>query len=230
MSANLATLEELAATLRLPLDTIDEDAGEAALAGASALIREEIGQSLDLIVDDVVQLRSTGGRLLLLPELPVLDVALVRIRVPGRDWIELTDGTHYEVELGREGMLWRIDSLLTFGGSLELIAPTLLGEWPRSLSGRGPNGWVEVTYSHGYALPGQFGSGEVAGVERLPEVASTVAKRVAARGYINPEAVGQETTGRATQVVYGDTPGLYLSERDKRDLNPLRPGNRGGSR
>lgn len=220
---NLATLEELAATMRLPLDTIDEDAAEAALAGASALVREEVGQDLDLVIDDVVVLRSTGGRQLLLPELPVLEVALVRVRRPGGEWAELVEGTDYEVELGRVGILWRIG-----GGTLAGF--DTVGEWPRTLTGsRGPHGWVEVTYSHGYATPGLFGSGDIAGIERLPEVASTVTKRVAARGYVNPEAVAQETNGRST-VGYGDAPGLYLSDRDRRDLHALRPGTRGGSR
>lgn len=226
----LATVEELADVMRLPIGTIDEVAAAAALAGAGNLIRKEVGQHLDYVADDVIQLRSTGGRLMLLPELPVVDVTLVRIRVPSRDWVELTEGTDYELELGRDGMVWRIASALTFGGSLELMSPTLIGEWPRSLSGRGPNGWVEFTYSHGYALGDEFGSGIPAGVDVLPPIANTVALRVAARGYINPEAVSQETTGRATQVVYGDTPGLYLSKADKDDLGALRPGNRGGSR
>lgn len=230
MSGALCTLEKLSKVMRLPIGTIDEDAATEAIDGAGELIREETGQALDYVLDDVVQLRSTGGRLILLPELPVIEVSLVRIRVPGRDWVTLTADTDYEVELGRDGMLWRIASVLQFGGSLELTSPTLIGEWPRSLSGRGPNGWVEATYSHGYALGDEFGSGLPDGIALPPGILATVAARVAARGYVNPEAVAQETTGRATNVVYGDAPGLYLSDKDKRDLNPLRPGNRGGSR
>lgn len=231
MSGALCTLEKLSKVMRLPLGTIDEDAATEAIEGAGELIRQETGQALDFVADDVVQLRSTGGRLILLPELPVVDVSLVRIRVAGRaDWVTLTAGADYEVELGRDGMLWRIASVLQFGGSLELISPTLIGEWPRSLSGRGPNGWVEATYSHGYALGDEFGSGIPADVPLPPGILATVTARVAARGYVNPEAVAQETTGRATNVQYGDTPGLYLSDKDKTDLNPLRPGNRGGSR
>lgn len=230
MSGFLCTLEKLSKAMRLPLDTIDTDAALEAIEGAGNLVRQEVGQALDFIADDVVSLRSTGGRLILLPELPVTEVSLVRIRVPTKAWVTLTADQDYEVELGRDGMLWRISSVLQFGGSLELMSPTLIGEWPRSLSGRGPNGWVEATYSHGYAIGDEFGSGIPDGVEPLPAIAATVTARVAARGYVNPEAVAQETTGRATNVVYGDAPGLYLSDKDKTDLDPLRPGNRGGSR
>jgi len=225
----LVTLEALAETMRLPVGTIDTAAATQAILGAGHLIRNELGQALDFIADDIVTLKSPGGRYLLLPEVPVVSVASVRIRTAGRGYIALVEGTDYELELGREGAIWRIDSVLDFGGSLWLQSPTLIGEWPRSLSGRGPNGWVEVIYSHGYAIGDEFGSGLPAGIEALPPIVSTVASRVAARGYVNPEAVTQETTGRFTNVVYS-TPGLYLSQADKDDLDSLRPGSRGGSR
>lgn len=231
MSGLLCTLERFATVIRLPLDTIDHDAAVEAIVGAGNIIRQEVGQALDYVADDVVSLRSTGGRLMLLPELPVIEVTAVRIRLPSvTDWVELTEGRDYEVELGREGMLWRIGNALFLSGPVGVSDPSIPGEWPRSLSGRGPNGWVEATYSHGYAIGDEFGSGLPEGIEVLPDVGATVCARVAARGYVNPEAVAQETTGRATNVQYGDTPGLYLSKRDKADLEPLRPGNRGGSR
>lgn len=204
---SLVTLEEFAAFLRLPLDTIDTDAASDALEGASSLVRDEVGQLLDYVADEVKVLRSTGGKCLLLPELPVVDVTLVRIRGAGEEWRELTAGVDYEVELGLEGALWRTTSALA-----GFFLPA--GEWPRG-SNRGPRGWVEVTYSHGYLV--------------FPQTARTVTKRVAARGYVNPEAVSQESTGTRT-TMFGDAPGLYLSKRDERDLARLRPGSRGGSR
>lgn len=216
----IVTVGEFAEFIRLPVDTIDQDAAAAVLSGASHLVREELGQALDYVADDVVTLKSPGGKLLLLPELPVIDVTLVRIRRPGGEWTELVAGTDYEVELGRAGKIWRIGS-----GAIGFFGETS-SEWPRTNGGRGLNGFVEVTNSHGYDLTG---GADYSDAEPVPELLKTVIKRVAARGYQNPEAVSQETTGRGT-VVYGQGLGLYLSNDDKRDLDSFRPGGAGGSR
>lgn len=221
MTAPLITKAELAAALRLPIEDLDDDEATSVIEGAGDLIREEVDQRLDFVADEVIVIRSTGGKALLLPELPVVDVTLVRVRGAGEEWRTLEVGVDYEVELGREGILWRTTSALN-----GFFLPA--GEWPRGAN-RGPRGWVEVTYSHGYATTDEFGSGVPEDVELLPNIAKTVAKRVAARGYVNPEAVAQETSGTRT-TVYGDAPGLYLSKRDGIDLRRLRPGSRGGSR
>lgn len=204
----LIFVPDFAAFIRLPIDTIDVDAANEAIQGASDLVRDELGQVIDFVADDVVQVESPGGKLVLLPEVPVVDVTLVRVRRPGGDWEILTAGTDYEAVLGRAAKIWRIGS----------------SEWPRA-TGRGLDGFIEVTNSHGYNTPTANG----ADAEDLPSLLATVVKRVAARGYQNPEAVSQETTGRGNTTVYSN-PGLYLSDGDKRDLERFRPGSRGGSR
>jgi hypothetical protein len=224
----LATVEELAVFMRLPTDTIDTDAAQAALDGASALVRDELGQALDYIADDVAVIRSRGGRCLALPELPVIDVTLVRVRLPAGEYVELTEGADYEADLAA-GVLWRIGNTLSVSTAGDFGNELLAGEWPRSATFRGPNGWIEVTYSHGYAVPFNIGTGGYSDAPtRLPESISTIIKRVAARGYHNPEAVSQETAGRFSTVVYGRSPGLYLSDEDKAALPYV--GSRGGAR
>lgn len=222
--ALLCTVPELARFMRLPIEDIDEDTANDVLVEAGGLVRGEVHQDLDFVVDDIIELRSDGGRALALPQLPVLEVALVRIRRPGHAYVELTADTDYELEGGMVGTLWRLGTTIP-GGFPH-------GTWPHGSQYRGPHGRVEVTVTHGYALStdDDFASGFPAGVLELPQPAITVVKRVAARGYVNPEGVAQETTGRSTNVQYGDTPGLYLSERDKRDLDCIRPGGAGGTR
>jgi hypothetical protein len=209
----LATVEELGVFMRLPMDTLDVDAAQAVLDGASALVVSELHQRLELVVGDVFSVRSPGGRQLLLPELPVLEVTEVRSRNAG-DTFTTLDAGDYDVELGRVGVVWRLNS-----------------EWPRPAGGRGPGGFLEVTYSHGYATPYNLASGDPYDPtpERLPDTIATVVKRVAARGYVNPEAVLQETSGRSA-TSYGTHAGLYLSATDKADLSEYRPGGKGGTR
>ena len=209
----LATVEELGVFMRLPMDTLDTDAAQAVLDGASSLVRSELHQRLELVIDDVFAVRSPGGRQLLLPELPVLEVTEVRERSAGATFTTL-DVADYEVELGRRGIVWRLNA-----------------EFPRPSGGRGPGGFLEVTYSHGYGTPFNLSSGDPYDPtpERLPDTITTVVKRVAARGYVNPEAVLQETSGRSA-TSYGSSAGLYLSDTDKADLSEFRPGGKGGTR
>lgn len=214
--APLATFEELVAFMRLPADTIDEDQASKVLVDASAMVREELRQNLDYTVDDIWVTRLNGGRCLLLPELPVLEVTEVAERFPGGAWATLTPDIDYEVDLDLTGTIWRLGR-----------------EWPgRHI--RGPGGQIQVTYSHGWGVPGNLGPAAPNDIARLPQIATTTVCRVAARGYVNPEAAAVAVAGRSS-TTFGfagsfGTPGLYLSKADKADLDGLRRGGRGGSR
>ncbi len=219
--ALLASVEDFAVFLDLPAGAINEAKATEMLEGASDLVRDEIGQSLDYIADDVWIARPNGGLLLLLPQLPVIDVTLVEERHdPADGYATLTADVDYEVDLF-DGTIHRRGRHVFSTGS------GLTGRqngWPGSVFPRHAGGLVRVTYSHGFAI----GPDVPDGVEPLPGSIATVAKRVAARGYENPEAVAQDTVGKVT-TSYGAAPGLYLSAGDKASLARLRPGGSGGS-
>jgi hypothetical protein len=196
----IVELGEFQAFLRLPDGALDVAQATEMLEGAAGLVRDEIGQSLDFVEDDIWTTRPRGGTILQLPQLPVTEVTLVEERrTIAAGWVSLVEDTDYEVDL--------------FDGTLHRLGHH---EWPSSIFPRRPGGLVRVTNSHGYP-------------EMMPDTIRTVVKRVAARGYENPEAVAQDTVGKVT-TSYGAAPGLYLSKSDCADLARERPGGKGGSR
>lgn len=107
--------------------SIDTEAAEQVLGMAADTIRAELGQQLDYVENDLFVAGPGTGRVLLLPELPVVEVS--RVVEYGLD---LVDG---------EGYTWSHAGTLTRLG----------GCWPVE-----PRA-VTVTYSHGFAvdeLPG----------------------------------------------------------------------------
>lgn len=113
-----ATAEDLRLFLRLR--SIDNATAEHLLGMAADTIRAELGQKLDYVENDLFVAGPSGGRVLLLPELPV--VTVTRVVEYG---VELVDG---------EGYTWSHAGTLTRLG----------GCWPVE-----PRA-VTVTYSHGY--------------------------------------------------------------------------------
>lgn len=216
----LVSLDDFAKFLRLTGD-LDEDAATEMIEGAGDLVRDELSQSLDYVADDVWTTRPRGGLLLLLPQLPVIDVTLVEERhEPADGWTTLVEDTDYEVDLFDGTLHRRGRHVFSTGSSLSGAVTS----WPGSVFPRHPGGLVRVTNSHGYAI----GPDVPDGVPPLPGSIATVVKRVAARGYENPEAVVQDTVGKVT-TSYGSAAGLYLSDGDKRSLARWRPGGKGGT-
>jgi hypothetical protein len=118
-----ATVEDLAAYLRVDVAALDLDGTAALLDMASAVIRTYTGQLLDYVEDDVVTIPSSHDRrrTLFLPQLPVLAVA---VTVGG---VEL-DHDAYDFEWTETGMITRPRHLW----------------WPRQ------PGQIVVTYTHGH--------------------------------------------------------------------------------
>jgi hypothetical protein len=174
------------------------------LALASDVVREELGQRIDRVDDDVAELEGKGTATLLLPEVPVLEVTGVEV-----DGAEL-DPDGYRLRRGDQGRL----AMLVRAGS-----------WPRHRP-------VIVTYSHGYRLHDdddleleegeELDGGEVPGTIRL------VIMRAAARAYFNPTEARQESVGRYSHTVA--TPTVALSDFDRATLGPAYPGTGGGRR
>jgi hypothetical protein len=116
-----ATTDDLADVLGYEVDPEDAQA-LAALDAATALIQAYTGQTIEQVADDVITLDGSGTRVLLLPELPVTNVASVS--VDG----EALAATDYQ---------WSADGYLRRTGS---------ATWPADLRS------VEVEYTHGYAV------------------------------------------------------------------------------
>lgn len=208
----IVNLAEFRAFLQLPDGQLDSAHATEMLEGAAGLVRDEIGQALDLVEDDVWTTRPRGGQLLQLPQLPVTAVTLVEERrTIATGWVSLTEDVDYEADLF-DGTLIRLGAAIFSTG--EGLNGQVTG-WPGSIFPRYAGGLVRVTYTHGFT--------------EIPDTIRTVIKRVAARGYENPEAVAQDVVGKVT-TSYGTSPGLYLSKGDKDDLAHARPGGRGGSK
>jgi hypothetical protein len=206
----LATPAEVAAFL--DEDVADLPAGiDLILELASDAVRDALGQRVDRVDDDEVEVIGAGTEVLLLPELPVIAVGGVTIPGDaGDDDEELleVDGA-WRLERGRNG---RYGVLRRLGGV-----------WPRRP--------ILVTgYDHGYALPDPEAlppvEGEVPGTIRL------VVIRAAVRALFNPVGVRQESVGRYSATYAGDagTVSVELSVGDRSTLGPFYPGSKGGRR
>jgi len=222
-SGTLVHPRSLALWLRDP--TIETDPSALYfLEQSSNLVRNEIGQRLDYVAEDVIDLTGPGGAAILLPELPVIEVLEVvehRLDASGVDTpTTLVAGVDYRAELGWDGRL----------GILRR-SPAPIGRWTRGYP-------VEVTYSHGYRTIttelDPYADGPAP--HPLPGVIETVVTRVAARGYTNPdytvsEKIGNYEVVRALRSAAGTPPvSLYLSAGDMADLAPYYPGSNSGAR
>jgi len=77
MLPNFATTADMELVLQQAIPADKEDAAEFALLTASMAVRNYCRQLIHLVADDVVRLWAPHGRLLFLPELPVVSVASV---------------------------------------------------------------------------------------------------------------------------------------------------------
>lgn len=205
MTDSLATTGAFAAYIgAFGVNNVDTARAELMLELASDEVRSYLGQHIAPPVDDaVVTLKGSGSPLLLLPQLPVLDVTQV-VETRGTTATTLVEGTDYRVELGadsRVGILHR------------------LGSYRRWTTGD-----VAVTYSYGYELEEGSGGGIM-----LPATLKSRVLAVATRGYLNPGQFRQESTGRMTVTHGASHPGLALSTCDKEALARFAPGTEGGA-
>lgn len=120
MSEPLATVAQLAAFLGREIDS-DDPAALQALDIASSSVRAYCGHHVSLATDDVAVLDGTGTAVILLPAIPISEVASVSVND-----VELTEERY---RWSSKGFIMRQDGL-TFPSS------------PQS---------VQVTYTHGWA-------------------------------------------------------------------------------
>jgi hypothetical protein len=201
----LITEAELAAFLEE--DEAELPAGAAFLIGlASDAVRDELDQRVDYVEDDVEEVMGEGTDVLLLPELPAIDVTSVAIPPgAGEEELELTVvAGDFRLERGR-------------GGRFGVLRRTDGGFWPRRP--------LLVTYSHGYKLEDPLADPPV--VNEVPGVIRLVVCRVAARMMTNPTGERQESAGRWS-ATHGAGP--EVTDTDRRSLGPFYPGTKAGSR
>lgn len=166
-----ATGAELKAALRRADLQDDDTALTLALEGATGTIQVYTCQDIERVEDQEVILDPPIGRLLLLPQMPVSEVASVEVLVDG-EWVALTEGEDYVVSLSR-GFLQRL-------GASAGPSWTNADEWPSQVSPWGTGlGSIRVTYTHGYS--------------EIPAAIKQVCLSLAARLFDNPTSLQQMT-------------------------------------
>lgn len=208
MSGSLVEVSDLAAWMRVDVSALNTPAAELYLELASGLVRDVLGQDLDYVQNDDVELIGPGSSVILLPQLPVWDVTVVE-ETRGSTTTALVAATGYRLELGPDGRVGIIRRL-----------PRPTAKW----TDRDP---VRVIYSHGYrTLNGSGGDAD------LPATIKAAILSAAGRGYANPTGKKQETIGRYsyTDATSAEKAGVFLTAADRHDLGPFFPGQRTGMR
>ena len=169
MSIPFVGTEDLGNYLRLELDDTD-DLGVIAVNAACDTVRSYLGQQVDLVSGDAVNLDGSGTDALLLPELPVVEITSVTTYdADGNDEEPLTVDEDYRIGTG--GILWRIPRY---------------NVWPLGHAN------IAVVYSHGYDTSISSGSGDCYG--GVPSDIRLIAVQLAARiydiGMVQQEAAG----------------------------------------
>lgn len=205
---SLVSTSDFAAWIGVDEANLNTAKAELFLDLASGLVRDALGQVIDFVQNDDVDLIGPGSSVILLPELPVWDVTLVEETRGSRTW-SLVEGKDYRLELGHDGRVGIIRRL-----------PRPTAQW----CDRDP---VRVIYSHGYRT--LYGSGAV---EELPATMKATVLEASVRAYGNPTGKKQETIGRYsyTDATSSEKAGVFLTAADLHDLGPFFPGQRTGAR
>ncbi len=199
---------------------------EIALDAACQLVRDDLGQTINLVRGDIETHDGTGRESILLRELPVIDVASVT-----EDDVELVPDDDYIVD-PRKGIIYRRSTTWSYGWSYGW-------SWPRRRQG------IVVIYDHGWAITEadvvNEDSGDEPIVDRVPSGIRLVALEAAARIYRAPQTLA--AVSAATSGVTSETIGSYsyttdtsaisaasdviargLNEDERRALDRYRPG------
>lgn len=204
----LATLDDVAATLGRALTTDQTTFGTRLLDLASGVVRSYTRQFISKVVDDVVTLPGNWGNTLELPQRPVSAVSSVVMNgatMPNTQW-KLVEGNLF---LGTGAFLPDYGSTI-WGGSA-LWGPAGSNQGPQAVGNtwQGPTAQITVTYTHGFDTTPQ---------DIVNIVAGLVANQLNAEVGIQSEAIG------SYKVVYArqGAAGMSLSDEDKAVLNLYR--------
>jgi hypothetical protein len=194
---------------------------EIALDAGCQMVRDDIGQRINLERSQLERHDGTGKESVILRELPVVEVLQVL-----EDDVELVEGDDYVVVGGRVGILYRKGETWSWSW-----------RW-------GTHRWsfgrqnVEVVYDSGYAVAEgdvvEAGSGDDPVVDRVPSSIRLVALSAAARVFRAPtlQAVASGITGEnmgpysyTSNPAVAQTIAAGLLEDEKTSLNRYRVGN-----
>jgi len=190
--AQFATASDLATRLGVTFTTAESTRADALLTDASGIIQDEVGQTIELVTDDVLVRPGTYDNRIRLPQRPVVSVA----SIAGA----LMDQT--PVDLGTDS--WYLD-----GDEIVRAAFPLGIE--RHFFSVG-NGWLgdtftlTITYTHGYST--------------IPTIVKTVCTEMVARVWLNPNPAIQAETYGSEQITYYDNAvsGLLLTDTERNAL------------
>jgi hypothetical protein len=202
--------------------TVGDLLTEIALDASCQLVRDDLGQTINLVRGDIETHDGTGRESFLLRELPVIDVASIT-----EDDVELVPDDDYVVD-HRTGMVHRRSLVWSWGWGLG---------WPQ----RRQN--VIVVYDHGWAITEEDVVNEDSGdepiVNRVPSTIRIVALQAAARIYRAPtlsvvgssatvtgETIGgySYTSDTAAQQAVAQAISEGLTDGEKHSLDRSRPG------
>lgn len=168
-TVQFATADDLAARLGLTFSPEDQARANLLLQRASGLIQAATRQTIALVEDDEYTIMGPRGRVIPLPELPVVSVASVVLNgTEINDWY--LDGSH--VVLRPAGGVLFVENMIDFD------MPFLGGGF----------GWrgipLVITYTHGWDNP--------------PEPIGTICLEAVRRVWVNPGSLISETQGSST--------------------------------
>ena len=191
-----ATADDFAARIGLTLTTDEQTRATTLLTLASDLIRLETKQTIDLVTNDALTIRSTYSERLRLPERPVVSVASVTLTPQGGTATTIGSDTYY-----LEG-----DELVR--SAFPLRYQQFFANWTRGWLG--PLWTLTVTYTHGFAT--------------IPAVVKATTLEMVVRVWANPNSVARETVAGVSTVFdnmrYSPT-GLLMTDAEKAAVNDV---------
>lgn len=189
-------------------DLTASDLAVIVLDAACELIRADLDQFINLVLDDEVTMNGKDRSLLILPEQPIVDVSEILVDADPLD--ELIEGTDFRI-VNERSMLERLSS-----GS-----PGEDTVWDSENS-------YQITYSHGWAVQ-ETEVDVTSGIFRVPSSIRMVALALAATGMVAGRTgvggVQSETLGRykyTLAAVDAGGSGMILSEKQCDALDKYR--------
>lgn len=197
----LATVADLEAAMQVASGTLSSASAELAIRRASARVRLYTRQDFTLVEDETVLLGG-GGRVLALPQRPLVVDETHSLTV-----VELPSWGGTGVELVEDRDYTRLGSELTRGHPW--CDTTRYGGWPRD---RALGVWaprVRVTYSHGYS--------------EIPDDIVDVVLDLASMNMTNPTNLRSEAIDDYSRTYASESIGnATLTRGHKDDLRPYR--------
>jgi len=167
-----ASASDLAARLGLTFTTDEAARATTLLQLATGFIQQETAQTISLVADDTLSVRSTYAERYRLPERPVLSVSSVTITPQGGTPTVIGSDTYY------------LDGDDLVRASFPIHYQQFFTNWTRGWLG--PLFELTVVYTHGFAV--------------VPEIVKAVCMEMVVRVWTNPGAVAREQVGNTMTV------------------------------